>query len=177
MIRNEICTQRLTLRPFDEGDAAAVANYWNSDPNWSRFNESVPLDSLKLFHERLLYPQTFIVLNGSGEGWHGAAEGVSKRTMIGTTQVMLQAERLRVAKGLDLGQALFDELLNFRMKPPRADATVEAMREGQNDDLVYAVSLACWWSDRLVWNEEDDTWPEDDAWDSDDEDRSIVGGY
>ena len=44
MIRNEICTERLTLRPFREGDAAAVADYWNSDPNWSRFNESVPLD-------------------------------------------------------------------------------------------------------------------------------------
>ena len=44
MIRNEICTERLTLRPFNEGDGAAVADYWNSDPNWSRFNESVPLD-------------------------------------------------------------------------------------------------------------------------------------
>ncbi len=44
MIRNEICTERLTLRPFNEGDAPAVADYWNSDPNWSRFNESVPLD-------------------------------------------------------------------------------------------------------------------------------------
>ena len=44
MIRNEICTERLTLKPFSEGDAAAVADYWNSDPNWSRFNESVPLD-------------------------------------------------------------------------------------------------------------------------------------
>ena len=44
MIRNEICTERLTLTPFSEGDATAVADYWNSDPNWSRFNESVPLD-------------------------------------------------------------------------------------------------------------------------------------
>ena len=133
---------------------------------------------LKLFNERLLYPQTFVVLNGSGEGWKGAAEGVSKRTMIGAAQVMLQAERLRIANGLDLGQALFDELLNFRMKPPRTDATVEAIREKPNDDLVFAVSLACWWSDRLVWNEQDDTWPDDDGWgNADDLDRSQVSGY
>ena len=44
MIRNVLCTERLTLRPFNEGDAQAVADYWDSDPNWSKFNESVPLD-------------------------------------------------------------------------------------------------------------------------------------
>ena len=118
------------------------------------------------------------MLTGSGEGWQGAAEGVSKRTMIGATQVKLQTERLRVAKGLVLGQALFDELLNFRMRQPRTDTSVEAMRENPHDDLIFAVALACWWGDRLTWNERDADrlLPEPEDWDAYDG-RSAIGGY
>jgi len=37
-------TERLKLRPFGEDDAMAVFGYWASDPDWPRFNLSVPAD-------------------------------------------------------------------------------------------------------------------------------------
>jgi RimJ/RimL family protein N-acetyltransferase len=42
MIPDRLQTARLLMRPFANGDAAAVFRYWQSDPDWVRFNESVP---------------------------------------------------------------------------------------------------------------------------------------
>ncbi len=42
MIPELLDTQRLVLRPFDKDDVNAVFDYWNSDPDWARFNRSVP---------------------------------------------------------------------------------------------------------------------------------------
>ena len=81
-------------------------------------------------------------------------QGVAKRSIVGATVVALQEDRLRFASGLELGKALVDELVNFRMKPATANDPVEAMREGANGDLVFAVALGVWWADRLGWNEE-----------------------
>lgn len=54
MIPKELQTERLTLRPFTLNDAQAVFEYWNSDPNWSRFNESVPADYTALDAEQFV---------------------------------------------------------------------------------------------------------------------------
>ena len=35
-------TSRLTFRPFRLADAPAVLAYWQSDPDWEKYNESVP---------------------------------------------------------------------------------------------------------------------------------------
>ena len=42
MLPNQIETEHLTLRPFGRDDASAVFEYWQSDPNWPKFNASVP---------------------------------------------------------------------------------------------------------------------------------------
>ncbi len=44
MIPERLDTERLKLRPFVRADGRAVFDYWNSDPNWARFNESVPAE-------------------------------------------------------------------------------------------------------------------------------------
>ena len=44
MIPERLDTERLKLRPFARADSRAVFAYWNSDPNWARFNESVPAE-------------------------------------------------------------------------------------------------------------------------------------
>ena len=109
---------------------------------------------LKLFRELDIRARAHTVLNGSAEAWQGKAQGVSKRTMVGATVVLLQDKRLRVAKSLDLGKVLLNELLTFRMRPPSATDPLEAMREGANGDLVFAVGLACWWGDLRTWNDD-----------------------
>ena len=44
MVPELLQTKRLMLRPFTQNDANAVFDYWNSDPSWARFNNSVPDD-------------------------------------------------------------------------------------------------------------------------------------
>ncbi len=42
MISDRFCTTNLQLRPFAEADGPAVFAYWESDPDWEKFNLSVP---------------------------------------------------------------------------------------------------------------------------------------
>ncbi len=44
MISGRLDTERLKLRPFTRADGSAVFDYWNSDPNWARFNDTVPAE-------------------------------------------------------------------------------------------------------------------------------------
>jgi hypothetical protein len=82
---------------------------------------------------------------------------VPKRDLITVTQVLLQNGRLKVAAGLPEAETLKRELLNFRVKidPRTAHDSYEHWREGDHDDLVLAVSMACWF--RQYWNRHIDT--------------------
>ena len=42
MLQDRIETAHLTLTPFKESDQGDVYDYWSSDPDWERFNASVP---------------------------------------------------------------------------------------------------------------------------------------
>jgi hypothetical protein len=78
---------------------------------------------------------------------------VPKKELVTALQVVLQARRLHVARGLAEGPVLVRELQNFRVKITlAANETFGAWREGEHDDLVLAVALACWWAERNpVW--------------------------
>jgi hypothetical protein len=76
---------------------------------------------------------------------------VPKRELVGTTQVALQQGRLKFAAVLPLVGTLKEELQNFKIKITEAgNDTYEAWREGQHDDLVFALCLACWHSERFL---------------------------
>lgn len=72
--------------------------------------------------------------------------GVPKRDLIASAQVLLQSERLKIAAILPDTAILTTELVNMRVKidPRTAHDSYAAWRENQHDDLVFAVSLACW---------------------------------
>ena len=73
---------------------------------------------------------------------------VPKRDLVSTIQVLLQNDRLKIAEGLPLAQILVRELQNFRVKISIATGhdSYEAWREGDHDDLVLAVAMACWYA-------------------------------
>ncbi len=76
---------------------------------------------------------------------------IPKVELVGNLQVMYQTERLKMAKSLELVSTLVDELRDFKMRPPRIDPSdPETWREGQFDDLVFAVALAAWRASRHV---------------------------
>jgi hypothetical protein len=81
---------------------------------------------------------------------HRAAT-VPKRDLVSCLQVLLQSGRLKIAEGLPLARLLSVELLNFRATISLAGhdsygagADAAWRQTGSNDDLVLAVSLACW---------------------------------
>jgi hypothetical protein len=62
----------------------------------------------------------------------------------------LSTGRLQIAKGLELGETLREELYNFRLKVNIATTNIsyEAWRENESDDIVLAAALAAWGADR-----------------------------
>jgi len=75
---------------------------------------------------------------------------VPKQNLISNLQVALSTGRLQIAKGLELGETLREELYNFGLKVNVATTNIsyEAWREGEHDDLVLAAALAAWGTDR-----------------------------
>jgi len=70
---------------------------------------------------------------------------VPKKELVSVLQVLLQTRRLRIARELPEATLLASELENFKLKVvlPKED-TMEAWREGPQDDLVFATGLAAW---------------------------------
>jgi hypothetical protein len=85
------------------------------------------------------------VTNGEGAG---VSYRVPKRDLVAVVAVLLATRRLAIAKALPEAKTLTAELLNFRVKidPTTAHDSYAAWREGQHDDLVLAVALACWYT-------------------------------
>ena len=77
---------------------------------------------------------------------------VPKCDLISAPLVLLQNGQLKIAEGLSLRETLVKELLNFRVKINIATAhdSYEAWREGDHDDLVLSVALACWAGERYM---------------------------
>jgi hypothetical protein len=70
---------------------------------------------------------------------------VPKKDLVASAQVLLQTRRLRVARELALADVLVQELENFRVRiTPAANEVFGDWREGQHDDLVFALALAAW---------------------------------
>ena len=107
----------------------------------------------ELFHDEL-YNQvfcTFVPLAVVGSGPALAAGGpscgipVPKLELVGTMQVLLQTQRLKIAESLPEAPVLVRELETFRAAPPvLRGESVEQWRERDHDDLVLAVAVAAW---------------------------------
>ena len=73
---------------------------------------------------------------------------VPKKELVTCLVGLLEDRRLKVAKSLLEARTLVNELLNFKVEiTAAANETFGAWRDGQHDDLVLAVALACWWAE------------------------------
>jgi hypothetical protein len=80
-------------------------------------------------------------------GWH-----VPKKELVSVMQILLQSRRLQVARQLPMATVLVKELETFRVKvTASANETFESWRERDHDDLVLAVAMAAWVSERALW--------------------------
>ena len=76
-------------------------------------------------------------------GWH-----VPKRDLVAAAKVLLAKSQLKIGKTIGFADVLISELQNFHVNINinTGRDSYEAWREGDHDDLVFAVSLACWWA-------------------------------
>lgn len=90
----------------------------------------------------------FPVLITAGDSENQGDDGyfrVPKRDLVIGLQVLLQQGDLQIAAGLEDGPALVDEMAEMQVKVTLAGKEQYGVwREGRHDDLVFAVSLACW---------------------------------
>jgi hypothetical protein len=74
---------------------------------------------------------------------------VPKKELVGVLQALMQQRRIKVTCQVPDADVLKKELQNFRVKvTAAANETFGAWREGQHDDLVLALALACWLGER-----------------------------
>jgi hypothetical protein len=77
---------------------------------------------------------------------------VPKRDIASAPLVLMQNGQLKIAENLELAPVLKRELLNFKVEINIATGhdSYEAWREGEHDDLVLAVAMACWTGERYL---------------------------
>jgi hypothetical protein len=74
---------------------------------------------------------------------------VPKKELVTGLQLALQSRRLKVAPDLPDTELLAKELSNFRLQRVSiSEADAAEWRVNRNDDLVFAVALACWHADQ-----------------------------
>jgi hypothetical protein len=78
--------------------------------------------------------------------WH-----VAKRELVGVMQSLLQTRRIKVASSLAEAATLLHELQNFTVRlSDSANEIYSTARDGDHDDTVLAVALACWAGERVA---------------------------
>ena len=99
-----------------------------------------------------LKPHRVTITNGTGEDETKLKEWrLAKVELVGGLQVTLQSDRLEMAAEIELVPTLVEELRNFKLRPPTINVNdPESWREGQFDDLVFAVGLANWRANRDI---------------------------
>jgi hypothetical protein len=74
---------------------------------------------------------------------------VPKRELIASCQIALQQGRLRIAPSLEHASTLTAELAGYQVKISQSGHDTYNAREGEHDDMVLAVSMACWYRDYI----------------------------
>ncbi len=98
-----------------------------------------------------------VITGGDREGRGDGMARVPKRDLVMGLQVLLETGALKVAAGLDEGEALVREMSAMRVKiTPGRHEQFAAWREGAHDDLVLAVALACWRAKKVEVGEKGD---------------------
>lgn len=84
------------------------------------------------------------ITGGHERSGTGRTLNVPKRDLIATTSLILEQDRLRIAKNMHHTDALLEELLAYRRIITESGTETYSAPSGGHDDLVLALSLALW---------------------------------
>lgn len=73
---------------------------------------------------------------------------VPKKELVAALQVLIQSERIKIAKDLEFADILKKEILNFKVKIDERTGheSFEAWREYEHDDLVLSTAIVAWYA-------------------------------
>ena len=92
-----------------------------------------------------LSPLSVVITGGNEAGeLEDGTLTVPKADLVAVIAVGLQTGRLRIAPGLDMAEALAQELQTFEVRVTASAHAVYGARTGAHDDLVLALAIACW---------------------------------
>jgi len=105
--------------------------------------------AVSLFRAQSLYVSTVTLIAGDQAAHDGSDYRVPKKDIVSVTQVLLQTQRLKIARALRHAELLARELVNFRSRVTTQAAESQLdWRDGANDDLVLALAIAAWQAER-----------------------------
>ncbi len=90
------------------------------------------------------------ITTGAAETKAGKTYRVAKQQLVSRAVAPFESRRLKIPRRMPLVKELVYELENFKIKVnvDTGNASFEAWRERDHDDLVLALALACWWIER-----------------------------
>ncbi len=98
----------------------------------------------RLYAERCKM-RAVMVTGGQSERSEGGFDYVPKRDLMAVLQTLFEFGELKIAKTLRHAAALKKEMADMRVKvTPAGHEQFGAWRQGEHDDMVFAVALACW---------------------------------
>ncbi len=107
--------------------------------------------ALELFRRARLEIDAVTITGGDAISHESYREyRIPKRELVTTAQVLLQTDRLKIARSLQHGELLGKELRSFKVRidPATSQDSYLAWREGQNDDLVLALCVVLWMAEK-----------------------------
>ena len=86
-----------------------------------------------------------MVTGGQSERSEGEYYYVPKRDLMSGLQMLFEYGEVKIAKAMSNLEALKKEMAEMRVQTtPSGNEQFGAWRQGEHDDLVFAVALACW---------------------------------
>ncbi len=105
---------------------------------------------IDMFREAGLRPLAVHITSGATVHFDKGYWYVPKKDLVAAAQVPLQDRRLVFTNASQWNDALTREMQAFKIKiTESANDTYGAWREGENDDLIFAVMLAAWAAQRM----------------------------
>lgn len=103
---------------------------------------------LDMFREERLKVVPVNVTGGFHANFGNGVWNVPKKDLVSSAKMLLAKGILKIDDSTEYKDVLRTEIENFRIKinERTRHESYESWREGDHDDLVFALSLACWWA-------------------------------
>lgn len=140
---------------IDYGDVIGAVERVTQLPQLWRQNVSIVVDAtgvgypvLQQMYSRGLPVVGVTISSGTSVGQTQGGYTVPKRDLVTSLQVVYQARRIKIASRLPMAPALQEELQSFHHAVTAARNETWDAKSGKHDDIVLALALAVWYSER-----------------------------